>query len=115
MYTVEHYVKVKEFGMVHERYLKTLKKQWWYVMKRNTDGEVEEEPEPELEPAEQPASTYREWVTAKAVFYQDKMMTLQVGDRIGVTGYTNEHWWMGVNLRSNEHALFPSSYVTRDA
>lgn len=109
MYTVEHYVKVKDSGTVHKDHIKRLRTQWWRIMKSNyadTAGQSTS--------TSQAASGYLEWVTATAPFTQKNMMTLAVGDRIGVTDYTNEHWWSGLNTRSNKRGLFPPTYVRRD-
>jgi hypothetical protein len=43
IYTVEHNVKVYDFGDVHPDSLVTLKAQWKYTLKRNLDRELEEE------------------------------------------------------------------------
>lgn len=114
LYTIQHTVKVKEFGMVHEKYIKLLRKQWWRVSQARMPA-AEEDQEGLTESQEGSASQYLEWVTASAFFEQDQMMTLHVGDRIGVLKYTSEHWWEGINLRSSQIALFPPSYIRRDS
>jgi hypothetical protein len=43
IYTVEHNVKAFDFGNVDAADIKTLKVQWRYVLKRNMQGEVEED------------------------------------------------------------------------
>lgn len=111
IYTVDHFVKIKEFGQVHDSYVKRLRKQWWYVFKkeiqedlRDSDDEFDQDPE----------SMYKEWVTALYEYNDSTMMKLKKGDRIGVMDYTTDDWWKGKNLRTEEENLFPSKYVSRD-
>ena len=40
IYTVEHNVKVYDFGNVHEKSLHRLNRQWVYVLERDSDGKV---------------------------------------------------------------------------
>jgi hypothetical protein len=40
-------------------------------------------------------------------------MKLQPGDRIGVMELVTEHWWKGLNLRTDEVNLFPFNHVER--
>lgn len=49
IYTVEHNVKVCEFGDVHERHLGTLRKQWKYVLDCDIYGNKEQQEEEEEE------------------------------------------------------------------
>jgi hypothetical protein len=41
LYTVEHNVKVLEFGDVHVNFVLTLLKQWRYVYRKDIDGIVD--------------------------------------------------------------------------
>jgi hypothetical protein len=109
-YTVDHFVKVKEFGDVHEKYVRRLRQQWWIVVKKGMDAE-DEDSDREDPPEE---GTYKEWVTAKYDYDDPKMMKLKRGDRVGVLDYTTEAWWKGMNLRTGEVNLFPSGYVESD-
>jgi hypothetical protein len=49
IYTVEHNVKVCEFGDVHEKHLGTLRKQWKYVLDCDINGNKEESDDDEDE------------------------------------------------------------------
>jgi hypothetical protein len=118
IYTVEHYVRVKEFGDVHEKYIKRLRKQWWYIQSKEmhaddvTDGDEDDAKDEESSPAEpREQSTYLQWVTACWDFNEPRLMKMKKGDRIGVTDYTTSDWWKGLNVRTNEVNLFPSNYV----
>lgn len=42
IYTVEHNVKVYDFGDVHKDYIARLRSQWRYVMDRNLEGTLED-------------------------------------------------------------------------
>jgi len=44
IYTVEHNVKVYNFGNVHEDSLPVLRHQWNFALERNVEGEVEDTP-----------------------------------------------------------------------
>ena len=118
IYTVDHYVKVKDFGNVHEKDLKRLWKQWWIVWSKSEVSSDEEDADDHSEgqpPASDDEPEYLEWVTAKYAYNDPKMMKVQPGDRIGVTQIVTDDWWKGRNLRTNEVNLFPSNYVDRDA
>jgi hypothetical protein len=121
IYTVDHYVKVKEFGDVVEADVRRLRKQWWIVFKKNIEEDVDEAEEEEEDSQEDDdtdegghdESEYLEWVSAKYAYNDPKMMKLQAGDRIGVLEVVTDHWWKGRNLRTNEVNLFPAQYVDR--
>jgi hypothetical protein len=123
LYTVEHYVKVKEFGDVHRNSLTTLRNQWWFVFQRDMSGVVDtsmhqahagqgQQVNATLQVST--ASAYQGWVTAHTPFNDPNMLELRAGDRIGVTAIVDEHWWTGMNTRTNERGLFPASYVTTE-
>jgi hypothetical protein len=49
MYTIEHNIKVCEFGVVHERFIPLLKSSWSWVLGRDLYGNLEEEDEDQEE------------------------------------------------------------------
>jgi hypothetical protein len=129
IYTVDHYVKVKEWGDVQKSDIRRLRKQWWTVVKKSIEDDVADEGDDENDSenaSENNVATssegeagldsqYLEWVTAKYQYNDPKMMQLREGDRIGVLDIVTDHWWQGRNLRTNEVNLFPAQYVDRSA
>jgi hypothetical protein len=122
IYTVDHYVKVKEFGDVHEKYVKRLRKQWITILTKHLEGDIESssnEIDDDESGDDKPAlpgkeTEYLEWVTAKyALPTNSKFMRMQAGDRIGVIDIITDDWWKGRNLHTNEVNLFPVTYIER--
>lgn len=108
VYTVDHFVKVKEFGDVHKTHVKRLRKQWWLVFQESMKDEISDSEDEEESEAD--------WVVAwQAYNERPDMMQLWIGDRIRVTDYTTDAWWKGVNERSGIENLFPASYVRRES
>ena len=57
IYTVEHNVKVFDFGDVHKDHIPTLRTQWKYVLKRNVKMEVEDDEDEDVAEGNLPAQT----------------------------------------------------------
>lgn len=138
MYTVEHNVKVYDFGDVRRGSLSTLEKQWKWVLSNNLRGDatnfepIEEEEEEdevnggdddednEAEPNDEidepevalPANGTALWPWAANDHGQ---LAFQTGDTILITDWADENWGRGKNLRTGKRGVFARNYVSIEA
>jgi hypothetical protein len=121
LYTVEHNVKVHDFGDVHSDSMSQLQTQWDYVLRCDLQGN----PRPETAPlAAQPLPTVQEDPPALPVHgtainvwndttREDQLM-LDINDRVYVIEWADENWARGRNERTGYLGLFPRGYVNLD-
>jgi hypothetical protein len=129
VYTVEHSVKVYDFGDVRSNYVSTLEEQWKYVLNLDSKGKAkagqsaplnpivenvesvqeEEVPEPSILPVH--GTAIYAWIPAAGA---DGQLAIQKDDRIFVWEYVDGSWGRGRNERTRQEGTFPSSYVRVD-
>jgi hypothetical protein len=135
LYTVEHNVKVYDFGDVRRSSLSALVKQWKWVFDNNLQGnapesnpdrddngggEDEEEDDPEAGPPDDevelevvlPINGKALWPWTANVHGQ---LEFRAGDIITITDWADENWGRGKNLRTGKKGLFARNYVSTDS
>jgi hypothetical protein len=133
LYTVEHNVKVYDFGDVHENFVGQLIASWEWVLNCDLDGKPKtvSEPTPALQPlVNQPLQTVIEDVpsvppgvppihgsatSAWTDTSTDNQLHFQLGDRIYVERHVNNDWSTGRNESTRLEGLFPKGLVTLDS
>jgi len=141
LYTVEHSVKVYDFGDVYDdHFLALLVEQWKWVL--NTDNTTKAGPvyesgvtalktvntrvatgttpqdsttqstQPTPEPTTKDAVSW-EYGIASFAWNDEKpgQLKFRQGDRILVTGYLDDNWGKGRNERTHKEGIFPRNYV----
>jgi hypothetical protein len=104
VYTVEHNVKVYDFGSVHRKYVTTLEKQWKSVVNVTKHSEVVP---PRLPIHGTALHPYTGTLEGYLTFAKD--------DRILVMAYPTDDWAKGRNESTGFDGLFPSkNYVQLD-
>jgi hypothetical protein len=131
MYTVEHNVKVYDFGDVRKSSLSTLVKQWRWVFDANLQGnapdskstkkiDTDSEEEDVKQDADEdsidaddpkvelPANGKAQWPwTAN----DNGQLAFRAGDAIVIEEWADENWGRGKNVRTNRRGIFPRNYV----
>lgn len=133
MYTVEHNVKVYDFGDVRRSSLSMLVKQWRYVFDNNLHGNA-----PKIRPAEdeeedsEQEDDYDDGDGMKATVETEEELPLpakgialwpwsandngqlefRAGDSIVITEWADENWGRGKNLRTDKSGVFARNYVS---
>lgn len=132
LYTVEHNVKVYDFGDVRRSSLSALVKQWRWVLDANLQGNA-----PDINPIEKedrdsddddddddagpgddddadpevtlPANGTALWAwTAN----ENGQLAFQAGDTILITEWADENWGRGKNIRTGRKGVFARNYVS---
>lgn len=138
MYTVEHNVKVYDFGEVRKSSRTLLVRQWRWVLDNNLqgnapdvnplDGPAGEESDDEDESSEKlqeeeeeegtnatvpevtlPADGKALWPWAANSAGQ---LAFQAGDVIRITAWADENWGRGMNVRTGAQGVFARNYVS---
>jgi hypothetical protein len=112
MYTVEHNVKVYDFGDVHKSSLSTLEKQWKSVINSETSKlpRVEEERIGEIALPTHGTAIYPYTAT------QEGYLSFEKDHRILVRSWYNDDWGKGRNETTGFEGLFPRvAYVKLDS
>lgn len=133
IYTVEHNVKVYDFGDVHEKFVTQLLASWTWVLNRDLNGNPKpvHEPTPPLQPlVNQPLQTVIEDVPsvppgvppihgsatcAWTDTINKNQLHFQPGDRIYVERHDNDDWSFGRNESTRLEGQFPKALVTLDS
>jgi hypothetical protein len=134
MYTVEHNVKVYDFGDVRKSYISTLVKQWRWVfdtilqgnapnMERvkednvnseesgDDDNEGQDNPEDDSDVESEvalPANGTALWPWSAN---ENEQLVFQAGDTILITEWADENWGRGKNVRTGKKGVFARNYV----
>jgi len=132
LYTVEHNVKVYDFGNVHAEFLSVLKTSWDYILRADLLGKLApatDQPPPVQANLAEPVLTIKvgepttnpgdppihgtancEWDGAT----HDDQLLFQKDDRIYVVQHVDDTWSRGRNERTGLEGLFPRTLVTLD-
>ncbi|KAE9986436.1 hypothetical protein EG328_005662 [Venturia inaequalis] len=132
LYTVEHNVKVLDFGDVHKEHIALLRTQWKWVLKSDLKGNKEKDDSEEEEgnEDEDEGSTQLDTVeeggedeggpdlqihgTANWPWTTEGQLAFKKGDRILIVEYVDENWAKGYNLSTGAQGTFPRNYVQVD-
>jgi hypothetical protein len=133
LYTVEHNVKVYEFGDVHEKSLPLLKSSWDYVFRADLQGRVQDTTQQTYNPQPAPSSTMTTIIegvtttgpgeppihgTTTSPWYDTthpNQLHFETGARIYVTEHLDDSWSKGRNESTRLEGSFPRGYVTLDS
>jgi hypothetical protein len=133
IYTVEHNVKVYDFGDVYEKFVPQLLASWEWVLNCDLEGKPRPGPEPAspLQPlVNQPLPTVIEDVpsvppgappihgsatSAWTDTINQNQLHFQPGDRIYVEKHVSNDWSSGRNESTRLEGLFPKALVTLDS
>jgi hypothetical protein len=122
MYTVEHNVKVYDFGMVLPQYMQILIGQWGQVLdsmrdqeRHNIAHQVAGNSPPTVPGPATITPTYVDFGYANATYTppmdQERQIAIQKGDHLGILEWPYEEWAKAFNRRSRETGLVALQFI----